>query len=104
MLWLIIFRIDRENFSSVFFSNKLGSYKIPGCRAELFSIIKFLDIISTITKQFFKEEYDQAYAFVHNLEKSSNKKVITFDKEFEDSNQIIAEINKRIALYNSGDI
>jgi hypothetical protein len=94
------FRDDKNGSASVLLTNGLKSYKLPNTIVDLVKLFKVLNVVTSVAKEIFLEEYNEAINIADSFEKEPNKKLCV-DEEFEKLNNALQEVNQNISRYNT---
>lgn len=94
------YRVDSDNFKSVLLNNELRNYIIPASTMDLLTLIQYINQMTKIAEELFKDEYEEALNIIHGFEKPDAKVEQSVESETENVNRIILEVNNRIKNYN----
>ena len=95
------FRIDSDDFKSVHLSNRLKSYNVPESTMDLATLMKYIEVITKIAEEIFKEEHQEAIVIIDGFSNSEKEINQSVEEETKRVNLIFFEVNKRINEYNS---
>lgn len=87
------FRIKKENYKSVFLSNRLFSYEIPETVIDYLMLYRCIEQIPMIIHQVFEEEYKIALAIVAGQENEINR-----ERDFQQEDNNLRKVFKNVDL------
>ena len=90
------FRIDSDNFKSVFLNNELPNYVIPGSTKDLVTLFHYINQMTKIAAELFNSEYEEALNVMKNFERPDIKIMESTENETDKVNETIKEVNERI--------